>query len=44
MSETRLTLCEQQRRLEMSSLAVASSTVHTYTTRGGSDYFLYCEV
>jgi len=25
----------------MSSLAVASSTVHTYTTRGGSNYFLY---
>jgi hypothetical protein len=25
-------------------LAVASSTVHTYTTRGGRDYFLYCKV
>jgi hypothetical protein len=28
----------------MSSLAVASSTVHTYTTRGGSNYFLYHKV
>jgi hypothetical protein len=30
--------------LKMSSLAVASSTVHTYTTRGGRNYFLYYKV